>query len=110
MADRILVVSHDKVLRQTRSALLKKHGYSVETADGVDNALDAMLTGAFDLVLVGRNSLSDKVPIDQRLRERYPNLLILKIVDLIDQHNSYSSHMTNSVPENVIAALKGMLA
>jgi hypothetical protein len=43
------------------------------------------------------------------VRFLYPSLSILKIVDLIDQSNSFTTRMTDPVPENVIAALKGML-
>jgi DNA-binding NtrC family response regulator len=109
MVSRILIVSHDAGLRFSRSELLTKSGYVVETAPSAETAMHSMATSAFDLVLVGRNSLSDRVPIDKQLREKYPSLLILKIVDLIDQSTSFANHMTDAVPENVIAALKGML-
>jgi DNA-binding response OmpR family regulator len=109
MVSRILIVSHDAGLRLSRSELLIKSGYVVETAPSAESAMHSMATSAFDLVQVGRNSLSDRVPIDKQLREKYPRLLILKIVDIIDQSTSFATHMTDSVPENVIAALKGML-
>jgi hypothetical protein len=48
--------------------------------------------------------------VDQELREKYPTLLILKIAEFHEQADSYATIMTDSHPERVIAAVKGMLA
>ena len=109
MQKRILVVSHDKILRETRSALLLKSGYTVATAEDADTALVLLENNTFDLVLVGRSSLGAKLSVDQQLREEYPKVLILKIVDLIGDQSSFASRESDSVPTNVLAALKGML-
>jgi hypothetical protein len=41
-------------------------------------------TEIYDVVLLGRNSELHKKGIDQRLREKYPHLLTLKIVNEAD--------------------------
>jgi DNA-binding response OmpR family regulator len=109
MQKRILVVSHDKTLRETRSALLLKSGYTVATAEDVDTALLLLEDNTFDLILVGRTSLGAKLSVDRRLRQMYPKALILKIVDVIGDQSSFASCESDSVPTNVLAALKGML-
>jgi DNA-binding response OmpR family regulator len=109
MQKRILVVSHDKTLRDTRSTLLLKSGYTVATAEDAETALLLLENNTFDLILVGRTSQGAKMSVDQQLRQRHPELLILKIADLIGDQSSFASHESDSVPTNVLAALKGMV-
>jgi CheY-like chemotaxis protein len=106
---RILVVSHDSGLRATRSALLVDAGYAVATAPSAEEAIELLDANTFDLVLLGRRSLVGGKPLDQLLRERYPDLLILKIAEVIAEGSRYPTQTTTSVPANVLAALKGML-
>jgi DNA-binding response OmpR family regulator len=106
---RILVVSHDSGLRASRSALLVAAGYAVATASNPDEAIELLDANPFDLVLIGRRSLVAGKPLDQRLRERYPEILILKIAEVIEEGSRYPTKTTISVPANVLAALKGML-
>ena len=67
-----------------------------------------LLTDVYDLVLLGRNSELHRKGIDQRLREKYPDLLTLKIVNEADA-SIWPSRMTDSEPEHVIVALHEML-
>lgn len=48
--------------------------------------------------------------LDQRLREKYPNLLTLKIQPDGDLISIYPSRITGSVPQYVVEALKEMLS
>ena len=79
MQIRILVVSHDEVLRSSRSTLLLSAGYTVSAVASGDEAVDLIDKNFFDLVVIGRNSLAPTVPLDRRLRELYPHMPILKI-------------------------------
>jgi two-component system, NtrC family, response regulator PilR len=110
MQKRILVVSHDSMLRETRAALLLRAGYSVSTSEGGDSAMGLLEGNVFDLILVGRKSLAPGKGIAQRIRERYPDVLILKIAELIEEDSPYPSKTTNSLPVNVLAALDVMLS
>jgi DNA-binding response OmpR family regulator len=110
MQKRILVVSHDNTLRETRAALLLRAGYSVATSEGGDSTMALLETNTFDLILVGRKSLAPGKGIAQRIRERFPDQLILKIAELLEEDSPYPSKTTNSVPVNVLAALEGMLS
>jgi DNA-binding response OmpR family regulator len=109
MSKRILVISHDRLLRETRSTLLLKAGYLVANAENGETALKLLESDNFDLVLVGRDSIGVVTPVDQQLRDVHPQLLILKVVDVISHHASYATQVTDAVPINVLMALKGML-
>jgi response regulator RpfG family c-di-GMP phosphodiesterase len=108
MPRRILVVADDRPLRTTRVFLLESEAYHVECVESDDEAMTMLLTETYDLVLLGRNSELHKKGIDQRLREKYPHLLTLKIVNEADA-SIWPSRITDSQPEHVIAALHEML-
>jgi hypothetical protein len=108
MPKRILVVADDRPLGTSRVSLLESEGYRVECVESDDEAMTMLLTETYDLVLLGRDSEFHKKGIDQRLREKYPNLLTLKIVNEADA-SVWPSRMTDSEPKHVIVALHEML-
>ena len=81
----------------------------MSTAETVDQAIALLDANPFDLALIGRRSLMPGKGMDQKLRERYPKLLILKIAEIIEEASQYPTRTTISVPADVLAALKGML-
>lgn len=105
---RILVVAHDCALQESRVAILRTRGYDVESVDTDDHAMQMLGLDRFDLVLLGRQSLIPKTGVDQRLREAYPEMLILKIEKCGDQ-SVYASRSTASRPEDVLQAIREML-
>ena len=106
---RILVVAHYPPLKSSRVEMLNKAGYQVESVES-DNAAMALLEKEhFDLVLIGRKSQLTLKGLDQRLRERYPNLLILKIQDAGPGTSVYPSQIIDSQPKHLIEALKDLL-
>src|ERR1700733_330367 len=109
MSKRILVVAHDPFLRLTRTALLRSAGYEVEAAESDNSAVITVDNERFDLVLIGRRSRGSEIPLDQRLRDRYPHMLILKIVQPFEPPSSYPSRTTDPNPARVLTALKEML-
>jgi DNA-binding NtrC family response regulator len=108
MPKRILVVADDRPLRTSRVSLLESEGYRVESVESDDDAMIMLLTEAYDLVLLGRNSELHRKGIDQRLREKYPHLMTLKIVNEADV-SIWPSRITDSEPKHVIVALHEML-
>ena len=105
----VLIVSRDKMLRTTRAAVLQTGGYSVTTAVSDDEAMALLETRTYDLVLIGRKTDLPIIEIDERLRERHPKLLVLKIEDLEVAARGYASRETDANPEHVLLALKEML-
>ena len=109
MPKRILVVSDDPTLQFSRTALLKKAGYLVESIDSDNAAMELLERERFDLVLLGRDSLRPGKGLDRRLRERHPDLLTLKIEGNLAVPSIYPSRITDAHPERVLAALEEML-
>lgn len=110
MPKSILVVAHDRPLRETRVQLLRDAGFTVQSVESDDDAMAILETEQFDLILLGRNSELPRKQIDQRLREKYPDLLILKIQSAGEIERSiYPSRFTDSQPRHVVEALHEML-
>ncbi len=109
MGKRILVVAHDAPLRKSRVLLLEQAGYTVESVGTDDAAMGMLQTERFDLILLGRKSQLPKKGIDQRLREKYPDLLTLKIESAGVGKSIYPSRITDNAPASVLIALKEML-
>jgi DNA-binding NtrC family response regulator len=106
---RILIIAHDHPLRLTRVALLEQAGYTVESVATDDEAMVLLEREQFDLILLGRKSKLPKKGIDQRLREKYPNLLTLKIEMGGQAESIFPSRIIDSAPHQVLTALTEML-
>jgi DNA-binding NtrC family response regulator len=105
---KILIVAHNPPVRETRGMLLDSAGdYALTSVSSDDDAMAILETEAFDLVLIGRSSRYYKKGLDQRIRERHPNMLVLKIDNVF---SSFPSRMTDSVPTHVLTAIREMLA
>jgi len=109
MSKRILIVAHDPVLRNSRRALVQSAGYEVILAESDDLAILSVDNDRFDLVLIGRTSRLSTIALDKRLRNRYPDLLVLKIVAPEEEYSPYPSRVTDARPLDVLRALRGML-
>ncbi|HZI58255.1 MAG TPA: hypothetical protein VFF39_15850 [Verrucomicrobiae bacterium] len=67
--NRILSISYDEALLQTRAMLLRGQGFDVVSAHGFSAALDACETGSFDLVILGHSiPQEDQQQIIKQLR------------------------------------------
>jgi two-component SAPR family response regulator len=106
---RILVVTYDQSLRSSRVDILKRAGYKVASVEADDEAMELLEEEKFDLVLLGCESVKPKKGIDQRLREKYPDLLTLQIAPWNEIASIYPSRITDAAPEHVLSALKEML-
>ena len=109
LAKRILVVAHDRPLKETRVSLLQSQGYIVDSVETDDDAMKLLEIEHFDLVLLGHQSALPIKGIDQRLREKYPSLATLKIETAGVRHSDYPTRVIDSAPQNVIATLHEML-
>jgi CheY-like chemotaxis protein len=105
----ILVVCHDRPLKMSRVELLLRQGYAVESVEADDEAMALLLEKPFDLILLGRKSALREIGLDQRLRDKYPDLLTLKIMSPEEASSIYPSRMVDSEPRHVIEALRDML-
>jgi CheY-like chemotaxis protein len=106
---RILVVSHDPVLRDSRSALLLQAGYAVSAVGHDDEAMALMVGNGFDVVLIGRNSHWPEMGLDERVRAVHPYQVIVKIAQAGEPASPFCSRVTDSVPANVLGAVREVL-
>jgi DNA-binding NtrC family response regulator len=104
----ILVVAQDPFLRDTRK-LLSSAGYQVTSVDSDDLAIASVDQDRFDLILIGRTSLLATIALDRRLRERYPTLCILKIVQAGEVDSTFASRSTGPAPRQVLSAVRDLL-
>lgn len=109
MAKRILVVAHYPPLQASRVSMLHKAGYEVESVDSDDAAMELLEAEHFDLILIGRKSSIPKKGLDQRLRERYPHLLILKIENGGEGESIFPSQIIDTQPAHLLKALRELL-
>jgi hypothetical protein len=109
LAKRILVVAHDRPLKESRVSLLQSQGYSVDSIEIDDDAMKLLETEHFDLVLLGHQSTFPIKGIDQRLKERFPSLPTLKIEIAGVRQSDYPTRVTDPLPQTVIAILHEML-
>jgi len=67
---RILSISYDKALSQTRALMLSRAGFEVESALGFSAAIEACKKGTFDLVILGHSiPPADKSAIVSQLKD-----------------------------------------
>ena len=81
MTPRILVVEDERAIQLALSGLLRRQGYEVEVAGSGDDALAALVDGAFDLVLtdlaLGRGP--DGMDVLRGAKERRPECAVVMI-------------------------------
>lgn len=90
-------------------AMLNNLGYEVESVESDDAAMGFLEKKHFDLVLIGRKSQLTEKGLDQRLREKYPHLLILKIDSAGPGTSVYSSQIISSQPKHLTDVLQHLL-
>jgi CheY-like chemotaxis protein len=89
--------------------MLQQAGYTVDSAESGDDAMALLEVEKFDLVLLGRRSRDAITSIAQRLREKYPDLLTLKIESENEEGSAYASRITDPAPKRVLSAVREML-
>ena len=66
---RILSISYNESLLQTRALMLSREGFEVESAVGFSAAVHAFENGSFDLVIIGHSiPFDDKATIIKQLK------------------------------------------
>jgi two-component system cell cycle sensor histidine kinase/response regulator CckA len=79
-SDRILVVDDEPRMRESLQSLLSRHGYQVATADSGRQALKALSSGGFDLVLLDVMLPDlDGHGVLAHIRQHLPDILVIMI-------------------------------
>jgi two-component system response regulator PilR (NtrC family) len=80
MAQRILVVDDEQIIRESLSFILKKEGYSVEEAGNGKDALAKHESNAFDIIITDIEMPEMKgVDLLKQIRQRTPQTLVVII-------------------------------
>jgi DNA-binding NtrC family response regulator len=80
MAQRILVVDDEQIIRESLSFILKKEGYSVEEAGNGKDALAKHESNAFDIIITDIEMPEMKgVDLLKQIRQRTPQALVVII-------------------------------
>ena len=68
-----------------------------------------MVSDGFDVVLIGRNSHWPEMGLDERVRAAHPYQVIVKIAQAGEPASTFCSSVTDSVPANVLEAVREVL-
>lgn len=110
MPQRILSVSYDYVLLETRRMLLEQKGYSVTSALGFREAVEQCQNGAFDLFILGHSiPYKDKVHLIETFRGSCPNP-ILSLERFGEKQVPCDFHASPDNPEKFLQVVDGILA
>ena len=112
MKKRILSISYDSALLETRQWILEQAGYDVSSALGFAEALEVCkTTGEFNLVLMGHSiPQKDKIALFEALKMsgKTPLLSILRHGDSPIPQATYAVD-SNEGPDALLAAVRNVL-
>lgn len=88
--------------------MLRSDGYLVCEVESDDAAMTLLAGESFDLVLLGRAGVGSEVGIERGIRERHPDLPLLRIAALDTEASPYC-RTTVQAPAHVLEAIRTML-
>jgi len=108
---RILSVSYDPVLLNTRQLLLESRGYNVTSAEGFIDALDTCKRGGYDLLIIGHSiPPSDKRAIVREANRYCPSPILALLRQNEPQLEGATESVDASRPELLLHAVEQLLA
>jgi PleD family two-component response regulator len=109
-ASRILAYGEDRLVISTRAMILQRAGYDVVQITNATHLLPILEGIVFDLIVVGDSVRHHRnVRVAQKLRERFPGLLILMVQDETDERDRWPSAFVSSTPELLLNAIESLL-
>lgn len=105
----ILVVGYDRAMLNARKEILQSAGYEALTTSNDDRMMRILRIKKIDLILLGQFVVPKGKPLQQRVRERYPQALILKMQPGSQEHDSFSNAFTAYDPAEMLEAIHRLL-
>lgn len=106
---RILSISYDPILLNTREFILREAGYQVNSANGFSEAVTAC-KGHFDLIVMGHSiPESDKREIVRELRQRGCDSPVLSLNRFGERPIPEASGSVEPDPKLVLEAIRSLL-
>ena len=110
MPKRILSISYDSVLLETRHMMLEQAGYIVVSAEGLADAIEHC-SGDFDLVIMGHSiPQKDKRAMIAELHHHGLNAPLLSLLRRGEEPIPEASRGIDPSPQHLLETVKAMLA
>jgi DNA-binding response OmpR family regulator len=106
---KILSISYDPILLETRDLILRKAGYDVSSVVGFSQAIES--TEHYDLIVMGHSiPQGDKRAIVRQLRERGCDSPVLSLIKPGERQIVEAAAAVEPVPELVLSAIRSLLS
>jgi DNA-binding NtrC family response regulator len=106
----ILSAGRDAYLLKKRNDALVEAGYIVVSASSSYEAMERLLNGDFDLVLLCHSlSNEERRRLSGIVKNYSPSTPVVLIADMEGQHYEYATRTVRCYPEQILAAVKTML-
>jgi len=110
MRPRILSLSYDGSLLETRRMLLERAGYAVTSAQRLADALNACDTASYDLVIVGHSiPRGDKRELVAELRKRGCTAPVLSLLRADEEPIDEAAAAIDPDPQHVLDTVERMV-
>ncbi|HLZ00347.1 MAG TPA: hypothetical protein VKT33_14910 [Candidatus Angelobacter sp.] len=110
MHNPILSAGRDPYLLKKRNDALTQAGYTVVSASSSYEAIERLLSGDFDLVLLCHSlSNEERRRLAGIVKNYSPSTPVVLIADMDGQQYEYATRTVRCYPEQIIAAVKTML-
>ena len=103
---RILAYGEDTLVISTRAMILSRAGYDVTHTTYVSELIPMLRGIFFDMLLVGDSMRTpENVRLVKRLREHFPELLIVMVQDEKEDRDPWSTAFVSSSPEQMLISI-----
>lgn len=103
---RILAYGEDILVISTRAMILSRAGYEVTHTTRISELIPLLRGIVFDMLLVGDSLRTpENVTLVKRLREQFPELMIVMVQDEKEDRDPWSTAFVNSSPEQMLTSI-----
>lgn len=112
MIKRVLSISYDPVLLNTRGMILRQEGYAVESAQTFQDAIELSRNTRFDAVIIGHSiPAEDQREMADEVRKNCPGVLIIALRRRDGERLPFADRaLEPHKPEEMVRELRHMLS
>ncbi len=107
MPSRVLSVSYERTLLETRAMILRQHGFAVSSVDNLSDALSICGKESFDAAVIGHSiGVAERRQISATVRETSPGVFVVALRSNFGDNVSFADTAVDAFrPEELVAAL-----
>ncbi len=111
MIKRVLSISYDPVLLNTRGMILRQEGYEVESAQTLQEAVELSRSTRFDVVIIGHSiPAEDQQHMAEEVRKNCPGVLVIALRRRDGERLPFADRALEPYkPEEMVRELRVML-